>query len=204
LNAQTLAELQEAVAAAERVPIPADDESVPANLKTLVEAYDSLALAAREAERVRETILPALARTAAAEPLPDPAAAPAPRSWFARWFGGAPESATVAELKRELGLQRARLDEARQGAERIRRLLDSLLTGYTMSLQRLDRALRQNDLEPIPCVGEPFDPERMEALEVVFASGRSSGEVVDEVRRGYLRRDRVFRCAQVRVAKDSG
>ena len=47
----------------------------------------------------------------------------------------------------------------------------------------------------------PFDPEQMEVLEVVADSGRPSGEVVEEVRRGYLWKDRVFRYAQVRVAK---
>ena len=71
-----------------------------------------------------------------------------------------------------------------------------------MSVQRLERALQQHGLEPIPCVGAAFDPERMEALEIVSSSGRPSGEVIDEVRRGYAWRGRVFRHAQVRVAKD--
>jgi molecular chaperone GrpE (heat shock protein) len=39
---------------------------------------------------------------------------------------------------------------------------------------------------------------------VVSGSGQPSGEVIDEVRRGYLRGERVFRFAQVRVAKSSG
>jgi molecular chaperone GrpE len=42
----------------------------------------------------------------------------------------------------------------------------------------------------------------MEALEIVASSGRPSGEVIDEVRRGYVWRGRVFRFAQVRVAQD--
>ncbi len=70
-----------------------------------------------------------------------------------------------------------------------------------MSLQRLDRALRHHGLEPIACVGQPFDPERMEVLEAVGGTGRPANEVLDEVRRGYLWNGRVFRYAQVRVAK---
>jgi molecular chaperone GrpE len=101
-----------------------------------------------------------------------------------------------------LASERQRLAEARQGVGRIRAMLESVVTGYTMSLQRLERALRQHELEPIQCVDQPFDPERMEALEIVSGSGRPSGVVVDEVRRGYLWRDRVFRYAQVRVAKN--
>jgi molecular chaperone GrpE (heat shock protein) len=56
-------------------------------------------------------------------------------------------------------------------------------------------------LEPIASAGQPFDPERMEVLEAVGDTGRPAGEVVEEVRRGYLRDGRVFRYAQVRVAK---
>jgi molecular chaperone GrpE len=70
-----------------------------------------------------------------------------------------------------------------------------------MSLQRLERALQQQGLEPIPALGLPFDPETMEVVEVVPGPGRTSTEVIDEVRRGYLRAGRVFRFAQVRVAK---
>jgi len=70
-----------------------------------------------------------------------------------------------------------------------------------MSVQRVERALRQQGLEPIPAVGEPFDPERMEVVEAATGTGRPSGEVLEEVRRGYLWNGRVFRYAQVRVAR---
>lgn len=86
-------------------------------------------------------------------------------------------------------------------ADQVRRLLDSVLVGYMMSLQRLERTLQQHGLESIPCAGQPFDPEQMEAVEVVADSDRPPGEVIDEVRPGYRWRDRVFRFAQVRVAR---
>ena len=76
-------------------------------------------------------------------------------------------------------------EKAEQVSERLDQLIDSVLTGYRMSLQRLERALQQQGLEPIPG-GQPFDPEQMEVVEVVADSGRPSGEVVGEVRRGYL------------------
>ncbi|MCS6852429.1 MAG: nucleotide exchange factor GrpE [Gemmataceae bacterium] len=56
-------------------------------------------------------------------------------------------------------------------------------------------------MEPIPAVGRPFDPEFMEVLELVADTGRPEGEVVEEVRRGYLWHGRILRYAQVRVAK---
>jgi molecular chaperone GrpE len=174
------------------------DELIRGQLMTLTELYDALSLASREVRRVRETLLPNLERLAA-EPNargPDEHKLERP-SFLARLFGTSPHAA----LRIALDEERQRAEDARQAAARVRTALESLVTGYTMSLQRLERALRQHDLEPIPCVGAPFDPERMEVLEVVPDSGRPSGEVLDEVRRGYLRHGRVFRHAQVRVAK---
>jgi molecular chaperone GrpE len=166
-----------------RAAAPEEEEQARPLLKTLVDLYDALALGQREVQRVREAVLPVLDQFATADGEPAP-----PRSFLARLFGGRPP-------------EPERPREAVEAAERSRAFLDSILTGYTMSLQRLDRALREHGLEPIPCVGRPFDPEWMEVLEVVSASGRPANEVLDEVRRGYLWNGRVFRYAQVRVAK---
>jgi molecular chaperone GrpE len=99
------------------------------------------------------------------------------------------------------GEQRESAERLGQAAERVRQMLAALLTGYTMSMQRLERALQQSQLETIPAAGQPFDPERMEAVEVVTEPGRTVTDVIEEVRRGYLWRGRVFRFAQVRVAR---
>jgi len=198
-NAQTLAALQEART---ETPTPAADDAGQSQAQTLIEIYDALALAAREAKRMRDTILAELGAAGTADE-PDKAIRAAARpSFLARVFGGADQSQAIAALNRQLVDEHARLAEARRSAERVRGLLDSLLTGYSMSLQRLDRALGQNDLAPIECIGRPFDPEQMEALEVAAVDDRLPGEVIEEVRRGYMRRGRVFRCAQVRIAKN--
>ena len=78
--------------------------------------------------------------------------------------------------------------------------LGSLADGYAMSLRRIDATLPQFGLEPIPCLGETFDPELMEVLELVPGTGKPKGLVVEEVRRGYLRGGSVIRFAQVKVA----
>jgi molecular chaperone GrpE len=198
-NAQTLSALQATASAA---PSTAHDEADQNHARTLMEIYDALALAEREARRIRDTILPELGALITEEmPAGELRSAPRP-SILIRMFGGAHDSETVAALRSDLVAQRERLTEARRAGERVRGLLDSLLTGYSMSLQRVDRALRQNELEPIESIGRLFDPEQMEALEVIAGNGRGPGEVVDEVRRGYLRRGRVIRCAQVRIAKN--
>jgi molecular chaperone GrpE len=80
-------------------------------------------------------------------------------------------------------------------------VLTATVTGLAMSVQRVERALAKHDLRPTPATGEPFDPECMEVVEAVAGTGRPSGEVIEEVRRGYTWRGRAFRYAQVRVAK---
>jgi molecular chaperone GrpE len=203
---QALDALEEAQARDQQGQQQVREECLRPLLKTLVDLYDSLSLAAREVQRMQQDVLPVLDRLASP---PGPVKAPEegsagsatarPRSsLWSRWFGspapepfGQPEAAPASERDRE----------ARDAAGRVRQWLVSLITGYTMSLQRVERALRQHGLEALHVVGQPFDPESMEVVEVVFDSGRPSGEVVEEVRRGYLWNGRVFRFAQVRVAK---
>lgn len=48
--------------------------------------------------------------------------------------------------------------------------------------------------------GRPFDPREHEAIASVPGTGRSDGEIVEEIRRGYRLRDRVVRPALVAVA----
>jgi molecular chaperone GrpE len=173
------------------------DETVRPLLKTLVDLYDAVSLAGREMQRLRETVLPNLEELASEpKPAPQPEPAPAPSLW-ARWFG--PPTRQVPP--RDTGASQERERLARESAERVRQFLSSLVTGYTMSVQRIERSLQQHGLEAISTAGERFDPELMEVVEAVADSGLPSGTVVEEVRRGYLCKGRVFRYAQVSVAK---
>jgi hypothetical protein len=174
-------------------------------LKVLVDIHDALALAAREVRRVQEAVLPVLeeleaaAAAAAAPPEPGPAvAAPVAPSFWARFLGLdrtiLQQQETIAALVKALAEERSRqgpqpappLPDLAEAAGRARQMLASMTAGYTMSLQRLEKALGDQGLEPIPVAGEPYDPERMEVLEAVLDSDRPSGEVLEEVRRGYF------------------
>lgn len=202
------------------------EEQVRPLLKALVDIHDALSLASREAQRVQDNLLPTLAELVG-EPaalalalgeVETPALEAGPRPLLARLLGvrgveaarlddwrqqtrAVLEKAVAAQQEAYRAAHEDRYRQARQGAERVQQLLASLVAGYRMGLQRIERALRQNGLEAIPAVGELFDPERMEVLEAVDASGRPAGEVLEEVRRGYLWRERIFRYAQVRVAR---
>ena len=91
--------------------------------------------------------------------------------------------------------------DVEQAVAKLQQMVDSLITGYSMSVQRIERALEQQDLERIPTVGEPFDPEIMEVVDVITDPELETTEVIEEVRPGYMRNGRVFRYAQVKVAR---
>jgi molecular chaperone GrpE len=206
-NAETLRQLTTALDALrqsqgrhDQAQQQAVEEAVRPLLKTLLDLYDALALADREVQRLRQTVQSEMEQLAEATTEAETPSAPAvPRSFWASLFRPSAPDAAAQAAERERRQQRERLSRAR-GA-RARQMLASLVTGYTMSLQRVERALRQHGLEAIPTTGARFDPERMEVVEAVTDSDRPSGEVIEEVRRGYLWNGRVFRYAQVRVAK---
>jgi len=178
-----LARLSDAVEAHEEQP-SADDEVKPL-LKALVDVYDNLGIALRQAMRQRETLEKALEELARAPARPQPA------GFWAHLFGTRAVDPRGEELP----------NRTADAANLIRSSLDGLIAGYKMSLARVDRALAQFELESIPAQGHTFDPELMEAVEVAGDSGLPAGEVVEEVRRGYIWRGAVFRYAQVKVAR---
>ena len=80
------------------------------------------------------------------------------------------------------------------------------VAGILMIDQQLGRSLIELGLLPIETVGQPFDPNLMEAVEIVPTNDQPEQTVVVEVVRGYLWGDEVLRIAQVKVAvkpKDS-
>ncbi len=220
-NAETLRQLAETVEFLTQAPAPAADDGLRPLLKTLVDLYDAVSLAGRELRRTQETlssVLRSLEETdsdSATKEISEldwqPPASVRPSGW-ARWFGRREDDAgaAFASWKVEWTAARRRERESRQErmrsvvetVERQRQTLAATAAGYAMTLQRVERSMAQHGLEAIPAVGQPFDPELMEVLEVVLDSGAPSGEVVQEVRRGYLWSGRVFRYAQVRVAKN--
>ncbi|HKA06543.1 MAG TPA: nucleotide exchange factor GrpE [Gemmataceae bacterium] len=158
---------------------PADDELKPL-FKAVVDVYDNLAIALRQVMRQRESLEKPLAELAV-EPRPRRT-----RGW--RLFRATPDEND----------QRQRAADA---AKLVRSSLDGLIVGYRMSLSRVDRVLAQFELATIPVEGRQFDPEMMEAVEIAGDTDRPAGEVIEEIRRGYLWRGVLFRFAQVKVAR---
>jgi molecular chaperone GrpE len=61
--------------------------------------------------------------------------------------------------------------------------------------------LRKRGVKAIDAVGVDFDPRHHQAVVYEASDGRRDGEVIEELRRGYLLGDRLLRAAMVKVAK---
>src|SRR5262249_6251121 len=124
-----------------------------------------------------------------------------PGFWW-RLFGvSAGKSVLHADIGATMKELEARQQRATEAANLVRSSFDGLVAGHRMRLARVDRVIEQAGLEVVATEGAPFDPELMEVVEAVGNTGRPAGAVIEEVRRGYMRADVVFRYAQVRVAR---
>jgi molecular chaperone GrpE len=73
--------------------------------------------------------------------------------------------------------------------------------GVTMIQTKLLKLLESEGVTPIDSLGKVFDPYRQEAILEVEAPDYKPGTVVEEIRRGYIYKDKVLRAAMVKVAK---
>ena len=65
--------------------------------------------------------------------------------------------------------------------------------------------MSQHQVRRIACVGRTFDPAQMTAVGLVHSPQVAPNTVVEELRPGYLWRDKIVRFAEVHVAsRDSG
>ncbi len=72
--------------------------------------------------------------------------------------------------------------------------------GVIQLKNQLEGLLKNKGLEEIKSVGEKFDPEFHEAVEMVD-SEKPEGEILEEVQKGYNLNSAVIRTAKVKVAK---
>jgi molecular chaperone GrpE len=77
---------------------------------------------------------------------------------------------------------------------------EQLRHGVELIVKQMEEVLRQLQVNPIPTVGEAFDPRIHEALGSVERDDLPDQHVAEEIRRGYRLRERLLRPAMVRVA----
>ena len=65
---------------------------------------------------------------------------------------------------------------------------------------QMNEVMRGEGLNPVPTVGEPFNPYVHEAIEAVEDSDKPEGTIVEEVLKGYTLGDETLRPARVKVS----
>lgn len=222
LNSEALKKLGEALEMLRKAPGPSPEQVAKPILKAVTDLYDHLALARRQVDKQREALFLPLNDLLQATEIPELPELPeinasqlvATPGFWQRLLGGSPSIVPRETLTQITGQDRLLdwCDQMRTLAESRREQVasallkftssfDGLLTGYDMSLARIDRVLQQFEVEAIPAEGERFDPDYMEVIEVVEDPEFEAGCVVEEVRRGYRWRGQIFRYAQVKVAR---
>ena len=113
------------------------------------------------------------------------------------------EKAHSAEIgKRELLNEMLSIaDDLDLAMEGIDELPEDISDGVRLIRRHFLDILESNGVVPFESLGEPFDPERHEAFDVVAVGDGKAGSVFKEVRRGYFWNDKLLRPALVVVAQ---
>ena len=80
----------------------------------------------------------------------------------------------------------------------------ALRSGVDLTLRELARVIDANGLKVVDPVGQPFDPERHQAMSLVPTGEHQPNTVVAVMQKGYVLNDRLLRPALVAVSKAPG
>lgn len=78
---------------------------------------------------------------------------------------------------------------------------EKLVQGMGMVLKKMQKVMEAEGVRAIEAEGQPFDPYRHDAVMEVETAEDPDGIVLEEVRRGYMYKDRVLRASVVKVAR---
>jgi molecular chaperone GrpE len=106
-----------------------------------------------------------------------------------------PRSGLATRLWRKIFPPPARVPTPHQEAVR------SLLKGYHLGQEVVDEALLRFGVRPMDCLGRPFDPGTMKAVDLETQSDADDGTVLEIYRQGYWWNEAVYRPAEVKVAR---
>jgi molecular chaperone GrpE len=76
----------------------------------------------------------------------------------------------------------------------------SMTQGVEMTLNKLKRILENQQVFPIECVGKPFDPLKYTAIAKIERDDVEECTVIEEIRKGYIMKEKVIRPSVVKVA----
>lgn len=91
----------------------------------------------------------------------------------------------------------------RSYAHRAQEILKALSHSHSLTLARLDEALVAHGVDRITCLDRVFDPQCMTAIEIDETGAAPEGTVVEVYRDGYEWNGKIYRTAQVKVARQT-
>jgi len=71
------------------------------------------------------------------------------------------------------------------------------LQGVEMTMKKLKRVLEKEEVSPIECVGQEFDPSKHEVIAKV--ENDEEGKIIEEIRKGYIMNGKVIRPSVVKI-----
>lgn len=80
--------------------------------------------------------------------------------------------------------------------------IKSFLKGFEMIFKQLNEVLKQAGLETIDCVGQAFDPQKHDGVMQVEDDSVEDNTILEDMRTGYIFKDKVIRPSMVKVAKN--
>lgn len=81
--------------------------------------------------------------------------------------------------------------------------VEALTEGKQLIMKMLAKAMGDHGLKTIDPLGEPFDPERHEAMTMLTSDQHDENTVIDVIEKGYQLHDRLIRPAKVVVSRKS-
>lgn len=85
-------------------------------------------------------------------------------------------------------------------AGRNSRSAENVTQGVEMTLKKLKKILENQEVCPIDCAGKPFDPSKENAVAKIEKEGVEECTVIEELRKGYMMKEKVIRPSVVKVA----
>jgi molecular chaperone GrpE len=108
----------------------------------------------------------------------------------------------IDDFERAIKSAETQREAAGQDPEQISASFNSLNEGISMIEKRLVTQLESKwGLTRFDSVGEPFDPNKHEAIQVEKSAEGEEEIVAEEYMKGYILKDRVVRPAKVKVLK---
>ena len=77
---------------------------------------------------------------------------------------------------------------------------EAVINGVEMTLKKLEKILKKEEVSPIECIDKPFDPSKHNAVAKIEKKDVEDCTVVEEVRKGYIVKGKVIRPSIVKIA----